>query len=376
MQGCSYRPQVARWAKRYAQSPRRFAASWERALPFVLVVLDELERRDLPGEFAMLPYVESSYDPGTPHGYRPAGLWQLDFDTARGQGVVIDADYDGRLDVITSTTAALDLIEKYEREFGDWRLADMAFNSGEYRVKALLHGRDAHALDAAELGKLAFNPITHDHLDRLLALACIIEDPAKFNVELPEPSPSDRLETVALESGMDVRLAARLAGMDPADLKRFNAGYRRNRMASRMPYRLVMPSDRVERFRAASKDIPVALWNDWREERAARTSGLASWAAEVGIPVAVLAAANAIGADTTVGPTTRLLLPGRETETRSTDSRDDDKQRARVHVVKAGDTLSSIAHRYDMRVDELKKLNPKSHGLLHPGDKLRVGATD
>ncbi|HJT97991.1 MAG TPA: LysM peptidoglycan-binding domain-containing protein, partial [Rhodanobacteraceae bacterium] len=371
MTGCDYRPQVMRWAKRYTASPRRFEASWERALPFVLIVVDELERRNLPGEFAMLPFVESGYEPVAARGDRPAGMWQIDADTARGEGLLITADYDGRLDAALSTTAALSLIERYQKEFGDWRLADMAFNSGEYRVKRLLRGRDAHSLSAGELGKLAFNPITHDHLDRLLALSCIVEDPGKFGVELPEPSAEDRLETVALESGMDVRLAARLAGMDPADLKRFNAGYRRNRMAASAPHRLVMPADRVERFRAAAQGIPVALWNDWREERAARTSGLASWAAEVGIPVAVLAAANAIGSDRTVGPTTRLLLPGREPEPREPDAR---SSRRNVHVVKSGDTLSSIAHRYDLSIAELKRLNPKAHALLHPGDTLRVEA--
>ncbi|MET0229816.1 MAG: lytic transglycosylase domain-containing protein, partial [Rhodanobacteraceae bacterium] len=171
MTGCDYRPQVMRWAKRYTASPRRFEASWERALPFVLIVIDELERRNLPGEFAMLPFVESGYEPVAARGDRPAGMWQIDADTARGEGLLITADYDGRLDPAMSTTAALSLIERYQKEFGDWRLADMAFNSGEYRVRNLLRGRDAHTLSAAELGTLAFNPVTHDHLDRLLALA-------------------------------------------------------------------------------------------------------------------------------------------------------------------------------------------------------------
>ena len=126
---------------------------------------------------------------------------------------------DGRLDVAASTTAALSLIERYQKEFGDWRLADMAFNSGEYRVKNLLKGRDAHSLTAAELGKLAFNQITHDHLDRLLALSCIVADPARFGVTLPEPSADDRLKTIILQSGMDVRLAARLANQ-PAVCRR------------------------------------------------------------------------------------------------------------------------------------------------------------
>lgn len=371
MKGCDYRPQVLRLARYYTKSPRHFTASWERAMPFLEIVVEELDRRNLPGEFAMLPFVESGYEPVPSRGDRPAGMWQLDPDTARGEGLVITADYDGRLDVAASTTAALSLIERYQKEFGDWRLADMAFNSGEYRVKNLLKGRDAHSMSAAELGRLAFNPITHDHLDRLLALSCIVADPARFGVTLPEPSADARLKTVILQSGMDVRLAARLAGIETAALKRYNAAYRRNRMVSGMPYQLLMPASSVERFQLAAQAIPVALWNDWREQKAARTSGLASWAAEVGIPVAILAAANSMGESETVGPTTRLLLPGHE------EHAPEKHARASTYVIKAGDTPTSIARTCGVSLAELKRMNPAlDPKRLKPGVRLRVDAAD
>ncbi|MGH8171889.1 MAG: transglycosylase SLT domain-containing protein [Rhodanobacteraceae bacterium] len=376
MTTCDYRPQVIRWAKRYTASPRRFAAGWENAMPFLLIVVDEIERRNLPGEFAMLPYVESSYEPVASRGDRPAGMWQLVPRTARAEGVMIDADYDGRLDAAASTTAALALIDRYQKEFGDWRLADMAFNSGEYRVKNLLRGRDAHSLTAAELGKLSFNPITHDHLDRLLALACVISDPARFNVTLPEPTQADRLETVELEAGMDVRLAARLAGLDAAEMRRYNAGYRRNRMPAGGPHRLMIPANRVAEFETAALAVPVAYWNEWREQRAARTSGIGSFAAEVGVPVTVLALANGVGEETTVLPSTQLLLPGRDPAIDTSSSAPDELERSRVHVVKSGDSLSSIAHRYEIPLTQLKRLNPSAKGLLHPGDRVQVGAAD
>jgi membrane-bound lytic murein transglycosylase D len=367
MDGCDYRPQVLRWARIYTRSPRHFAASWDRAMPFLLLVADEIERRGLPGEFAMLPYVESGYEPVAARGDRAAGMWQLMPDTARGEGLLVTADYDGRLDATASTRVALGLVERFEQEFGDWRLADMAFNSGEYRVRRLLKGRDAHALSAAELGKLAFNPITHDHLDRLLALSCIVADPARFGVTLPEPDADDRLKAITLQSGMDVRLAARLAGVDPASMQRFNAAYRRHRMVSGVPHELLMPASRVERFESAAQTIPVAFWSDWREQRAARTSGLAAWAAEIGIPLAALAAANAIDEDSTVGPSQRLLLPGRDSAEDRAPSPD------ATHVVRSGDTLSGIARRHHVPLAEVKRLNPSATArTLHPGDRLRL----
>ena len=188
---------------------------------------------------------------------------------------------------------------------------------------------------------------------------------------LPEPSDGDRLKTIILQSGMDVRLAARLAGLEPAEMKRYNAAYRRNRMVSGMPYQLLMPSSSVEKFQLAAQAIPVALWNDWREQKAARTSGLASWAAEVGIPVAVLAAANSMGESETVGPTTRLLLPGRDMDVAEKPAR------ASSYVIKTGDTPTSIAHACGVPLAELKRMNPAlDPKRLKPGERLRLGAAD
>lgn len=369
MQACDYRPAVQRWARTYSRSVRQFEASWKRAMPFLLIVLDELQRRRLPGEFAMLPYVESLYRPIASRGDRAAGMWQLMPDTAREAGLVVDAGYDARLDARASTSAALDLITAYYREFGDWRLADMAFNSGEFRVRKLLGERDAHTLSADELARLPFNPVTHDHLDRLLALACIVDDPQRFGIRLPEPGTRDHLQVVTLQTGMDLRVAAHLAGLDVDDVKRWNAGYRRNRMEDGRPPQLLLPAPDIERFQAALATVPVDLWNDWREQRAARSSGIASWAAQAGIPVAALAAANAVAVETTVAPTTILLLPGRDAEEAVPTARDEP---SRIHVVAAGDTLSRIAHHYSIPLDRLRRMNPLAGGTLHPGQRLRV----
>jgi membrane-bound lytic murein transglycosylase D len=152
-------------------------------------------------------------------------------------------------------------------------------------------------------------------------------------------------------------------------MQRFNAAYRRHRMVSGVPHELLMPASRVDRFESAARTIPIAFWSDWREQRAARTSGLASWAAEVGIPLAALAAANAIDEGSTIGPSQRLLLPGRDT------AEDPAPKPDAMHVVRAGDTLTGIAHRYHVSLAEIRKLNPSANAMtLHPGDRLRIPA--
>lgn len=373
MQRCDYRPQVQHWARAYTQSSRHFFVKWQAALPFIELVTDEIESRNLPGELAMLPFVESDYRPIATRGDRPAGMWQLVPDTARAQHLMVGEDYDGRLDALASTRAALDLIGSYYKEFADWRLADFAYNAGEFRAKKLLGERDARTMSADELAKLPFNKITHDHLDRMLALACIVEDPARYGVKLPEGDADTRLVAVELENGMDLRVAARLAGISVTDIRSWNAGYRRDRMDERAPHRLLLPGNRVERFRAASAAIPVAFWNDWHEEPAGRAGALDSWAAASGIPVDALAAANAMASGESVSRNATLLLPGRETRL---PARNDVATRGkpRTHVIATGDTLSGIAHRYDIPLKRLRALNPQMHGTLRVGSRLLIDA--
>jgi membrane-bound lytic murein transglycosylase D len=367
---CNVRPSVERRAREYTRSPRHFAASWRKAMPFLLLVLDEIERRDLPGELAMLPYVESAYRPLPGKGSSPAGMWQLVPATARGEGLVVRGDRDDRLDAIASTRAALDLLARYERVFGDWRLADMAFNSGEFRVRKLVDGLGEGTLSAEQLARLPLSPITHQHLDRVLALSCIIADPARHGVDLPEPDEREQLQAVELESAMDLRLAARLAALPVDDLRRWNAAHRRNRMASDLPQRLLLPAAAVERFEANATRVPPTLWADWREQRAERSGSIAGWASQLGVPVDVLALANALEPDASVAPSTRLLLPGKEAASVADGA--PASQRARNHVIVAGDTLSGVARRHSIPLRDLRRLNPRATGTLRIGQRLRL----
>lgn len=258
MPGCDYHPQVDFWAKRFTARPAQFAGSLRKAMPFLLLVMDELERRQLPAELLLLPYIESHYRPVASSGNRPAGIWQLMPATARMHGLTVNDDYDGRLDAVASTTAALDLLERLERQFGDWRLVNMAFNAGEFRVKGALPDA-AETLSARELARINVTPTTHEHLFKLLGAACVIRDPARFAVRLPEPRRSDQLRAVQLEQEMDLRLAAHLAGMDVADLRYFNAGYRSPSARARQ---LLLPLPRLAAFESAAAQLPTQLWHD------------------------------------------------------------------------------------------------------------------
>ncbi|TLY49064.1 MAG: lytic transglycosylase domain-containing protein, partial [Gammaproteobacteria bacterium] len=187
-------------------------------MPFLLVVTEQIEKFNVPGEFAFLPWVESSYTMIRGNGDDVAGMWQLMPMTARELGLHIDSEYDGRLDVVASSRAALALLRQYEEEFGDWRLANMAFNAGENSVKGVLGSR--RNLSDSEVSRVHLNQTTSEHLGKLLAMACIVAAPERYHVSLPEPHAEDALVLLELPAPVDLHLAARLAHLDDAQLQR------------------------------------------------------------------------------------------------------------------------------------------------------------
>lgn len=366
--GCDYRPEVLAWAKRYTANPSRFAATLQQAMPFLLAALAETERLRVPAEFALLPWVESHYRPLPGRGNRPAGMWQFVPSTARGAGLVVTRDYDGRLDAIESTRAAIGLIATYGERFGDWRLADIAFNAGEYRVRRLIGDSDTRSWSAQRFARLDFSSISHAHLDKLLAMSCIVAEPERFDVQLPQARERDHLAVIALDAPIDLRVAARLAGIEIDELRRWNAAYRGDRMADDAPWHLNLPRTRTAAFRAAVAGIPSSLRRNWQERSIREPTDIATLASASGIPTDMLRRVNGLAPDASeVRSGTALLVPGND----SPKSRPAD---ARTYVVRAGDTLSAIAQQFGVALEELLDWNRLSPtGILRPGDQLTIG---
>jgi membrane-bound lytic murein transglycosylase D len=402
MPGCDYNPAVQRWARLYTQGPTHFAATLKRAAPFLLMVLDELEKQDLPGEFAFLPYLESTYEPlAETRGNNAAGMWQFVASTARGAGMVVTPQYDGRLDAWASTQGAVSLLARYQQEFGDWRLVDMAYNAGEFAVKQLLHGNDSASaaraagrsagadgvpniapqpsgtennLSAEGLAKLKLSPITHEHLAKLLALSCILDEPARFRVELPEIGDDDRLQALELEAPIDLRVAQRLADVDGADFQRWNAAYRGTSMPSGAPQRLLLPSSARTRFLERYAQLAPEQWHDWSVVTLTAPQDVDALAAASGVDANLLGVINGVELDRAFTRGARVLLPARARANgvplapAPAISATAEAQ-SLAHVVRNGDTLWDIARHYRLSVQQLLDWN----GLRANGNGLRIG---
>ncbi len=377
MPGCDYNPAVRRWAHTYTQNPAQFAASMGQAMPYLLVVLDEIERRDLPGEFAFLPYIESTYTPVSSTGDRAAGIWQLMPDTARETGLSITPEYDGRLDIYASTQAALDLIERYQREFDDWRVVDLAYNAGEYGVKTQV-GSGTFGSGADELARLRINPGAHDHLAKLLAVACVASDPQRFNIELPEPSTDDWLTHIALTAPVDLNLVAWITGIDVAQLRRYNPGYTLGRMPANGPYGLLIPAAQKDAVEAALSLLPTPMWREWHAISLQQDEAVDVIATAHDLDVDAVAAINHVASDGVLPAGKQILLPGHGDASVNTDTyraiaAAPAKSASSLHVVRSGETLWGIAHNEHVRIDDLMRWNNLQRTTtLHLGQRLRL----
>ena len=217
-----------RWRKHYAHVPGQLAAGDSEVLPLFGYLVDALRSAHLPTEYALIPFVESGYRPGARSSSGPAGLWQFIAVTARNHKIPIRGGYDGRLSPVDATRAAVRYLKTLHGMFaGDWRLAVMAFNAGEYRVLGALrrHGQLPADADPEALDSLA--GITRAYVRKLHALSCLMVeagDDADWRQALDRPVP--RLVAVDLgDTGANLDAYARREGLDPARLRRLNPAH-------------------------------------------------------------------------------------------------------------------------------------------------------
>ncbi len=330
---CIIGPNNTRWRERYAGYPQHFADQVQATLPMMLVVLDELERRKLPGEFALIPIVESWYRPDA-HGFGgPAGMWQLIAQTARNNGATVISGYDGRLSPLDATRAALNYLQKLQAIFGDWRLTAMGYNSGEYRVMRAMSPDELQRSSAGEYGYHrpdGLSGTTYEYIAKMRALTCLLAHPELRLIPLPQNVPVTHWIPFDVPVGITSldELAQRL-GVDADELKTYNRGYRNGRIVAGAPRTLLVP--------AASKPRWASLLGTSTPE-----------------PVAT---ATPPPADPPPSPR----------------SKTSDIVKVRTHVVRKGDTLGSIARQYRLTTAKLRNWNRLGrHSVLKPGQVLKL----
>ncbi len=362
---CAGLPSVDRQIERHRREGPALRAQLERVLPRLDYVLGALEDAGLPAEFALLPLVESGYRAVPATGNRPAGIWQFMPATARSSGLRVEPAYDGRLDLAMSTAAAIRLLSRLGAVFEhDWMLVAMAYNTGEFRVlRALARSPDASADTLWH--DLPLSRTTHTHLARLLALSCVIEQPALAGITLPALAPEQRLAAVPLDAPIDLALAARLARIDEQHLRGLNPA--RSKPSLQRGDHLLLPEATLPHLQEGLALLTPATRVGWRPGDHRNATDWESQATTE-VDAATLAAVHGLSIDDPLPAV--VLLPPAAAATAPVHVHESD-----AYVVRSGDSLWSIARRLGIGMRELATNNGIAPGeLLQPGQVLRVPA--
>jgi membrane-bound lytic murein transglycosylase D len=300
-------PLVADRESWYASRPQMLRVLFDRSRRYLHHIVEELEKRGMPTELALLPMVESAFNPMAYSSANASGLWQFIPSTGKRYDLEQNRWYDGRRDVLASTTAALDYLQFLYDMHGDWHLALASYNWGENAVGRAIERNRARGLPT-DYPNLAMPNETRYYVPKLQALKNIIADPGRFGLEI-DPIPNQPyFVAVPKTRDIDMQLAARLAGMPVEELIALNPAHNRPVFATAQSQTLVLPADRAQLFLAnlENHDQPLTSWRTYTMKKGDRLEKLA---AQSGITLAKLRQANGIGAGSKVGPGFQLLLP-------------------------------------------------------------------
>ena len=237
----------------YKKHPHHIEQVLQRGEPYLSYILGRLEQEDMPTELALLPVIESAFDPFATSPVGAAGIWQFMPETAADAGLDQDWWYDGRRDIVASTRAALAYLDQLNKDFdGDWFLALAAYNAGSGRVRSAIR-RNRNAGKPVDFWHLALPAETRSYVPRLIALRRIIENPKDYNISLPTLSNNSRFSTLEVRGQIELKVAARLAGVPLAELERLNPGYDRSITPPDKTSTLLVPS----RVQPSSAFLPV-----------------------------------------------------------------------------------------------------------------------
>ncbi len=424
--------QQIRWIIAHPSYIQKIARQSE---PYIYHIVTEIRNRKLPGELALIPMIESAYDPFAYSGAGAAGLWQLMPGTGTDLGLKQDWWFDGRRSIGPSTNAALNYLAYLHRFFnGDWVLAFAAYDSGEGTLARIIKNSN---LSGRKISFWSLNvpQETRAYIPRLLALAEIIQNPRRYRVELPDIPHAPYFEEVNIGSQIDLNHAAKLAGISYKDLIKLNPGFNRWATAPYRPYKLLIPASKVDDFSRNLANVPIDERVSWTRHKVSAGDNLVLIAERYHTTVNLIKELNqlktsavkkgqfvlipsgrkpviATKASTPAGPKTSHFMATKQYKVIHIVQKNESYQQVQlkygvtahdiqswnhlgsknqlrqgqqliiwkrssttgIYIVRAGDALSTIAQRNNTKTNRLVQLNPGLKGKpLRIGQKIILG---
>ena len=364
--------------KWYLNHPGYLQRVMERARPILPFVLDELERRNLPTELALLPIVESAYQAFAYSHGRASGMWQIIPSTARFLGLKQNWWYDGRRDIIESTRAAISYLDSLAQQFnGDWELALAAYNAGPGKIRSAVryNRKKKRPTDFWHLTRIRNE--TRSYVPKMFALQELFSNPDKYHLDLVPVTNQVSYEVVELDGQIDLALAADLAGISVNELYQLNPAFNRWATAPKGPHRLLLPRDKVEQFKIGVAQVPPGKRINWVRHKIKNGETLSHISKKYRSTVALIREVNNIrGSRIRAGkylmvPTATKSLKAYSLSANSRLASIQNTNRngnKRVHIVRSGQSLWSISRSYGVTIRALAKWNG-----IAPIDTLSVG---
>ncbi len=367
MPDCSQQDINLQWAQWYAERPDYMERIFKRAEPWIYHIAEELERRNMPGELALLPMVESAYDPFAYSSGRAMGAWQFISGTGRRYGLKQNWWYDGRRDVWASTEAALDYLAYMHDMFeGDWLLALAGYNSGEGLVMRQIN-RNRSAGKPVDFWNLKLPRETRGYVPKLLGLACLFQNPEQYHFKIAETPDKPVIAAVDLGQQTDLVLIAQMSAVPIDVLFTLNPGYNRWATSPDGPYRVVLPVENAALLESSLAKIDVSDLMKWDQVVVENGDTLSTLSQRHHVPIAVLRSSNGINGDM-IRPGQKLRLPRDDQllidPLYATAANELQRLQAGLiaadritHKVRPGESLSVIARRYQVSVRDLQRWN-------------------
>jgi len=365
-----------RW---FAKHPTYLDRTFKRGERYLHHIVSELEARNMPLELALLPVVESAFNPVAYSRASASGLWQFIAETGRRYGLKQNWYYDGRRDVVASTSAALDYLQFLHSEFdGDWLLAVAAYNCGEARVAREIQ-KNLRAGKPTDYFSLKLPRETRAYVPKLLAMRRLVGDPTAHGLAFAPIPNAPYFVKVDVGGQLDLHVAAELADMSKEEILALNPAFNHWVTDPDGPHHILVPVDRNDRFKEAIAALPASERVRVVYHRVRRGDTLGGIADKYGVSVAAIKSANKMRS-TTIHPGQELLIAAAPKGMQLASYEQVTPARSRApadkHTVRRGDTLWSIAKTHGVSMDRLANSNGLDRsGTLSIGQVLSIPGT-
>lgn len=370
-------PLIARHEEWYASRPDYVARMMERSQRYLYFITEEVEKRGMPTEIALLPMIESAFNPGAFSTGKASGIWQFIPSTGKNFGLKQNWWYDGRRDIVNATKGALDYLQKLHDQFGDWELALAAYNWGEGAVERAQEHNRRRGLPI-NYASLRMPDETRNYVPKLLAVKNIVSNPQKFGLALQSIPNQPYFTAVNTARHIDVKLAAKLADISLEEFNALNPAHNRPVILQKNDEVLLLPVDKADTFRTNLENYnePLVSWQAYHSKKGERLDRVAP---RFGLSVAKLKSINGLSPRAKLSNGQSLLVPlngedaNNEFEAFNTHLIPDNTppERSVTHTVQKGETLNTLSHRYHVSVVKLRSLN---HNVSHlkPGQTITI----